>query len=132
MTATGHWAIELAQRDSDCCRFVVSGELDATEWLGAYEAFAQTEPSGHVLLDLTSARLTGLSVVDVRALARRIDEVRRRQHASGRFALVCTRDVEFGIARMLVAYADCDERADSMQVFRDSHSALRWLSNADG
>lgn len=132
MIATGHWTIELAQRDGDPSRFVVAGELDGTEWLGAYEAFVQTEPGGPILWDLTGAMLTGLSAVDVRNLARRIGNVRRRQQAGGRFALVCPQDAEFGIARMLVAYADCDERADSMQVFRDSQSALRWLSNADG
>jgi hypothetical protein len=131
VTATGLWAIELAQRDGDRNRFIPAGDVDATDWLGAYEAFAQSEPGGHVLLELTGATLTGLSAADVRDLARRVDEVRRRQQQVGRIALVCAEDAEFGIARMLVAYAECGDHADSMRVFRDSDSAWRWLLNAD-
>ena len=124
-------AIKPASREGDRSRFIVEGDVDAAEWLRAYEGFVQAEPDGHVLWDLTEGSLNILSAADVRELARSVCAIRDREHASGRFALVCRRDVDFGIARMLVIYAGCADARAPMQVFRDADLAWRWLSGAD-
>jgi hypothetical protein len=123
-------AIKLADRDGDRSRFVLAGDVDTAEWLDAYERFAQTEPGGHVLWDLTEATLSGLTSAAVYDLAPRLGAIRARHGAVGRFALVCTRDVDFGLARMLVIYARLADPPTPMEAFRNSDVAWRWLSDA--
>jgi hypothetical protein len=128
MYARRRAAIKL-DKEGERARFVVDGDVDAGEWLGAYETFVKAEPAGHVLWDLTEGSLNVLSSAEVRDLARRVCDVRAKEHAAGRFALVCPRDVDFGIGRMLVIYAGCSDQRSPLQVFRDPDTAWRWLSD---
>jgi hypothetical protein len=129
MHARRRGAIKL-DKEGERTRFVVDGDVDAGEWLGVYESFVKTEPGGHALWDLTEGSLNVLSSADVRELARRVCDLRDKEHAAGRFALVCPRDVDFGIGRMLVIYAGCTDHQSPLQVFRDSDTARRWLSGS--
>ena len=131
MHARRQHAINLALRDGGRSRFIVTGDVDSQEWLDAYERFLQAEPAGHVLWDLTEGSLAVLSSADVRDLALRVEAIREGRQAGGRFAFVCPRDVDFGIARMLVTYAGCSDPRAPMQVFRDLEEAWRWLSCAN-
>lgn len=131
MHARRHAAIQPTQKEGDRSRFTVAGDVDPEEWLAAYQSFLQGEPRGHVLWDLSAGTLNVLSSADVRELARRLCALREREHAAGRFALVCPRDVDFGIGRMLVIYAGCADLGSPLQVFRDSETAWRWLSGVD-
>ena len=45
----------------------------------------------------------------------------------GRTAFVCPRDVQYGLARMFVAYAESHKYTVAMQAFRDMATARAWL-----
>lgn len=131
MHARGRATIKLTHAEHGRSRFAVAGDVDPAEWLSAYETFVQADARADVLWDLTDGSLNVLSAADVRDLARRLCDVRERERATGRFAIACPRDVNFGIGRMLVIYAGCADAASPLQVFRDADTAWRWLSGPD-
>jgi hypothetical protein len=109
-------------------------EADAGGWRRAYEQFLLSEPTTSVLCDLRESGLTGLSSGDLQAFAQCLARSSGPQGSAARFALVCSKDVDFGLARMLVAYADAAQCRVAMQVFRDLGSAQTWMNRetADG
>jgi len=106
-----------------CC----AGQVTFEEVLAHFDALAKDEtllPSLDLLLDL-SAQETAPDGAQVRQLANRLAAI-RADLAWGRCAIVVSRDVLFGIARMFGVYTD--EAFVETQVFRDPAAARDWLA----
>jgi hypothetical protein len=48
----------------------------------------------------------------------------------GRSAVVCSRETDFGIANLLIAYARMEGHPVDVQTFRTADDAMRWLTQA--
>jgi hypothetical protein len=107
---------------------VAVGELSADEILEAHRTFLDSAPKVRALLDLSSATLAGIDGESMREVARRAAQLGNRSHVRGRIAIVCARDVDFGMARMFSTYASLYSHPVHFEVFPGAHSARAWLA----
>lgn len=104
--------------------------VEPSELLTAYVDFldAGETTSPNVLWDFSSATLTKLSSDAIRELAADVIRVGHGRRRPGKSALVCVRDVDFGLARMLVILISDQGLPVQFQVFHDVGDAKAWLA----
>ncbi len=108
---------------------VVRGELtheELCETLEALYATREFQPQQSALWDLREADLTGSSAAEVRQIA---ELVQQHWGTTGvpRAALVVSRDVDFGIARMFELYVTTGAQRE-VRVFREFDEAVAWVT----
>jgi hypothetical protein len=106
-----------------------AGELGLADAKQGALLLWESQESGTVPVvgDLRSARLS-FSAVDIREIARFIHE-RQPEKPLPRLAVVATRDLEFGLARMFETWRE--DRSTDVRVFRDYDEAVRWAGSPD-
>jgi hypothetical protein len=82
-----------------------------------------------VLWDLSAGALGLLNYEEVRRLASSLAAL-RVERDGGAAAIVCARDADFGLARVLWSYAEAADPAGERAVFRDASEAWRWMEDA--
>lgn len=109
----------------------VRGDVPAGEIELVLEAFYAEAPTPLLLWDLSQADFAGLAPADLRRL---ILLAKRRAHLreGGRSALVASRDLEFGMARMGEILAEVLEHPAPHKAFRTRDEALAWLVSGGG
>ena len=122
--------VQLASSQTDLSIFTARGQLDPAEMVGTYRAFIEHGPTPLVLWDITAATLAGLSVRTVQDLAKQVVKLNNGCRKGGRSAVVCAREMDFGIANMLIAYARLEGHPVHVQTFRSADDAVRWLTQA--
>jgi hypothetical protein len=121
--------LELTASDPGALTFVGRGELTVDEILAAYKLFLDmASPTAGVLWDLSLATLAAIPMAEFRALAERMAKMGAACRG-GKSAVVCGRDVDFGIARMLQGLIADSGRAQ-VAVFRELAEARVWLGRA--
>jgi hypothetical protein len=124
--------VKLASSQTNLSIFTARGTLDASELLATYRAFIENGPTPFVLWDITAATLAGLSVRSVQDLAKQVVKLNNGCRKGGRSAVVCSREIDFGIANLLIAYARLEGHPLQVQTFRTTNDAMRWLTQANG
>jgi hypothetical protein len=124
--------VQLASSQTNLSIFTARGTLDASELLATYRAFIENGPTPFVLWDITAATLAGLSVRSVQDLAKQVVKLNNGCRKGGRSAVVCSREIDFGIANLLIAYARLEGHPLQVQTFRTTNDAMRWLTQANG
>jgi hypothetical protein len=122
--------VELAAQDAQLSTFVARGRLTPEELVAAYAAFVNSAPTRYILWDLSSASLAGMRTEQIRRLAwqvSRMGQTGKDCRQGGKTALVCTRDVECGMGRMLTLFLSMEDYPVNVQVFRDVKDAKAWL-----
>jgi hypothetical protein len=122
--------VQLASNQTNLSIYTARGQLDPSEIVATYRAFIEQGPTPLVLWDLTAATLAGLSVRAAQDLAKQVVKVNNGCRKGGRSAVVCSREVDFGIANMLIAYARLEGHPVLIQTFRSADDAIRWLTQA--
>jgi len=109
-----------------------AGELSYDEVLNTIRSFYAESPTLNVLCDLRQASAGRISSSQVNQIAELIQKL-KRVRKGGRTAIVSSRDVTFGVARMLEALINIpnDDFAYELRVFRKIKDANRWLSKND-
>jgi len=109
-----------------------TGELSYDEVLNTIRSFYAESPTLNVLCDLRQASAERISSSQVNQIAELIQKL-KRVRKGGRTAIVSSRDVTFGVARMLEALINIpnDDFAYELRVFRKINDANRWLSKDD-
>ena len=107
----------------------VTGRLKLEELVGALEEVYGADdfdPDQDVVWDVRDADLTAFSSGDIRRVT---DLVRENwgTSSSSRAALVVSRDVDFGLARMYEQLLDTGSSGE-VRVFRDYEEAVAWLA----
>jgi hypothetical protein len=123
-----HLVVELKEGRAEIARFVAVGELSPDEILEAHRTFLDSAPRVLALVDLSSATLARIDGESMRQLARRAAQLGNHRHARGRVAIVCARDVDFGMARMFSTYASLYCHPVRFEVFPGPDSARAWLA----
>ena len=105
---------------------VVEGELVFEELRSFVQAVYEDDffPAGS-LFDMRTATSSDVSTPQIRSLVALIEQ-RRRNPGPTRWAIVASRDVDFGLSRMFKTYAD--KISTDIRVFRDIDEAKLWLA----
>jgi hypothetical protein len=119
--------VRYSARRGDLSEFVLTGAVAIREWMDAYEAFLD-EPTPLVLWDLTAATLGKTDAREVQVSARRLGCRSAGRPSPRRSALLCRRDVDFGVARQLAAFAEFERCPTLVGVFRNRDEACDWLA----
>jgi hypothetical protein len=119
--------IELLSHESGITTFVGQGSITARELAAAYAQFVANAPTSRVLWDLSSATLAYVDAEDIRKLARDLTEIGKMRRLSGKSAVLCGRQVDFGMARMLQTYLELEGYGVNVAAFVDRNRALQWL-----
>jgi hypothetical protein len=119
--------IEIMVRpEGDLAILRVEGDLTADEILHYSSEFYDKNPKKLVLWDITRGSLSKVTSSDLKRTTREMKKYTGKIEG-GKTALVGHLDVDFGLARMYVAYAEIADSANSYQAFRDIEDAITWL-----
>lgn len=119
--------VEMLHSEAGLTTFVATGQVTARELFAAYAEFLAESPTPLVLWDLTDATLAYVQAPDVRHLARDLARIDIGRRLKGKSALLCSRQVDFGIARMLQTYLELESYGAHVVAFTDRARALDWL-----
>ena len=109
----------------------VTGNVDAEQVSSQIESFLQDRPTRLVMWDIRNGSLADLSADDLRDIVKRgAPHAERRR--DGRTAILCSKPVDFGLARMFQTLANIYHIPFEIEVFRDRAAALNWLFSAPG
>jgi hypothetical protein len=105
-----------------------TGDLTLDEIGEAFEALLEDpafKPGLPVLWDLREASITSLSNLEIQQLLK-LNAKRKDARGSGRAAILVSKEVDYGIARMFQVYAE--ELPWETMVFRDFSQAEPWVT----
>ena len=122
--------IKQVEQSQQLTIFTGTGELSFEEVRNTIRSFYASKPTLNVLCDLRQASAERISSSQVNQIAELVQKLKRVRQ-EGRTAIVSTRDVTFGVARMLEALINIpnDDCSYELRVFRDIKVAARWLAN---
>jgi hypothetical protein len=112
--------------DTNLTVFSVVGDADASQVLTQIVTFLREAPTQEVLWDIRRGTLTALSAQDLRRIVQRAGPL-TQVRSGGRTAIVCSREVDFGLCRMFQTFAEQAEVPFEIHVARDIEVARRWL-----
>ena len=115
------------EAENDLTVVTVAGEVDAEQVLGQVISFLSGEPTQLVLWDFREGSLAGLSSADLQLLIERGAPF-ADSRKGGRTAIVCSKEVDYGLSRMFQIFASLRYVPFEVQVFRSTQEARKWLS----
>jgi hypothetical protein len=124
--------MRLVERGAEISTYVGQGELSPNELFEAYSALLDSAPTSLALVDLSSATLARIDAESMQQLARRVAQLGKERGTHGKAAIVCSRDVDFGMARMFSTLVALEDDAVQFAVFPGLNSARVWLSGETG
>ncbi len=105
-----------------------SGKITFEELQDAVKQLYDGEPTANHLWNLEQADVSGISVEDITRLARFAKEYAPSRR-SGKTAIVSSKDLGFGMARVYEIYADLVEQTVQLKTFRALEEAYSWLDS---
>lgn len=110
----------------DLTVLTVTGELEAGE-ITAFIASYTGQHTSLVLWDMCAADTVNLSPEKIQQGASRVAKIAARNDKT---AFVFSRDIDFGVGRMIHAYSSIEELKSTIQIFRNRDEANEWLLSA--
>ena len=105
------------------------GPVTAEELMAALGAYYAGSPTRLALCDLSQAKLSLLSTDDIARIVS-FTIARAEVRAGGKTAILASRDLEYGMARMYEMLAELRRHPVVIRAFRDRDEALRWLGES--
>jgi putative salt-induced outer membrane protein YdiY len=102
----------------------VSGNLTSQKLLDKLETYYQGRPTQLILWDFMNATWSGITTDELKDIIRKAKKYSRK---GGKTAFVFSRDADFGIGRMVEAYAEIEGYDYEFGNFRDRKDAEKWL-----
>ena len=112
--------------DSQLTRFKVTGEATFEEGLSANRTFYEGSPTKNVLWDFSGASLDKITSDQFRQIVDSVKHLTGKRR-NGKTAFLVSRDLEFGIARMLQVFTEINEPPFNVQVFKSMDEVTRWF-----
>ncbi len=117
-------------RSKELTTFTGTGELNVDEITKSISSFYDMNPTLNALFDLNNASVDTISSSHVKKIAELVQK-QRKIREGGRTAIVASKDVNFGLARMFGALAtSANNLAVETRVFRDIKEASSWLTES--
>ena len=103
--------------------------LTATqEILDKLEIYYQGKPTKRILWDLSNATWASITSDD---LKRTVAKAKKYSRKGGKTALVFSKDIDFGIGRMLEVFGEIEGYDYVFGSFRDKEEARKWLDTQE-
>lgn len=112
--------------DKQLTTFRVTGEATFEEGLSANRAFYAGDPTRNVIWDFSTAILDKITNDQFKQI---VDSVKHltEKRKNGKTVFLVSRDLEFGVSRMMQVFAEMNGSPFSVQVFKSKDEAARWL-----
>lgn len=112
--------------DQDLTVFKVTGVLNAGELLESTKNYndGDAETSKSILVDFTEASWTGLSPSELKT---NTATAGKYSNKGDKYAFVFASDADYGIGRMVEAFASIENYNSRMRMFKSMDEALSWL-----
>jgi len=105
--------------------FSVSGILTADNVIDT-AARAYPDSPQLIIWDLTNATMANMEMSDMKRIAVHLKKFGKNR-ANGKTAFVSQRNIDFGLFRMYIAYAELEGTPVTFSVFRTLKDAQKWL-----
>ncbi len=102
----------------------VFGDLTSQEILDKLKTYYQGKPTRLILWDFINATWSGIATDE---LQKTVKKAKKYSRKGGKTALVFSKDVDFGIGRVLKAFAEIEGYDYEFGIFRDMEDAEKWL-----
>lgn len=103
---------------------VVIGDLTTKEILDKLEIYYQGSPTKRIIWDLSKATWASITSDDLR---RTVTVAKKYSRKGGKTAWVFSKDVDFGIGRMLEVFGEFEKYDYVFSSFRNMEEAKKWL-----
>ena len=117
------------EADSDLTIVTVVGEVNAEQVVNQIISFLTGGPTRLVLWDIREGSLASLSSKDLKMILKRGAQFADRRRG-GRTAIVCSREVDYGLGRMFQTLASLQHIPFEINVFRNLEEAVEWLNQS--
>ncbi len=116
--------------DKHLTTHTVIGEISFEEVMSTLKQYWEGQPTMFLLWDFRKGSMAQLSYVD---LERIVDYVtfHSEKRAGGKSAVVVSRDLEYGLARVLDTLRDIRKVHSQLGVFRSVEEANQWLDEEE-
>ena len=114
---------------ADLTRFVAQGEITFVEHIAAIRSFYEEMPTRNVVWDVRLMEGTRLTAEELRALVT-LAKSYTAKRPRGKTALVASFDIDYGLARMIQAFAISESLPWEIEVFRSLPDALGWFDES--
>ncbi len=119
-------AIETSIDDQlDLTIHAVSGDITLHEITEALDACDKDKATSAILWDFTFGNWSNMTSIELQEALR---TVKKSSRQGGKTALVFAMDVEFGLSRVLEAYAEMAADDFEFTIFRSRAEAEKWLA----
>ncbi|MHC4718227.1 MAG: hypothetical protein ACYS5V_14740 [Planctomycetota bacterium] len=113
-------------REHDLTVHTVTGQVAADQILEQLGRYAAAGGTKLVLWDLTAGTLAAIPGEGLRDVLRKAGEY-GRQRTRGKTAVAVSRDIDFGLGRMLEVFSELEESPREIKCFRGVDAAREWL-----
>ena len=116
----------IVDSQNDLSVFTVNGELNADEIIERVEEYYNKHPTKLVLWimgDVDLSAITGTGIERIIQIAKK--NTGKRQE--GKTAIVGSKDIDFGLARMYEAYTGLENLPYEYKIFKNVGEAKEWL-----
>ena len=105
----------------------VTGEPSFQEGMATFKKFYEGNPTQNVLWDFRKASLARISSKQTEAI---IDYIKHHaeKRVGGKTAILVSRDLEYGMSRMVQALTKIKDIPLKTEIFRSIEEAIQWLS----
>lgn len=108
----------------------VSGNPSFEEGMEVFKSFYEKHPTRNLLWDLRNANLQQISSKDLEEFVHYV-KLHSEARTGGKTAFVVSRDLEFGLLRMVDAYSEFAKIPFNLMTFRSMDEATQWLEKED-
>lgn len=105
---------------------ICTGKLTLKEVQDTIDSYYSKTITRLVLWDVTNADVSQLNAAELKKIVVDIRE-RSTVRVGGKTALLFSKDVGYGIGRMLMAFSDSEGLSIDLMVFREPSKAHEWL-----
>ena len=109
----------------------VTGPVSEEEMYDALENFYKREPTALLLWDMSQADVSHVTADILKRFVSKSVELEMRCQGGRRIAVVASKDVQYGLARMSEVFAELESAPYSISVFRSHKEALEWLYSGE-
>lgn len=113
--------------DKQVSTFTVMGEISYEDVIATLKEFWQDKPTLNVLWDFRKGSMVQLSSADLEKIIDFV-KVHAKKRAGGKSAFAVSKDLDYGLSRMLEAFASGEKIPLQTAIFRSFEEAMEWIN----